>query len=148
MRISHIALTTDMSPESLAPAGEVGALARTMGARVTLLCVVEELRIAPHGAPLAPPVAPPDSQSRVEEARKALEGVKGRLGGDLEVVAEVVRAEKVAVAVAEFAVRNGVDLVCLSTHGRTGFKHLALGSVAEAILRHSKVPVLAFPLKG
>jgi nucleotide-binding universal stress UspA family protein len=33
----------------------------------------------------------------------------------------------------------------LSTHGRTGFRRLVLGSMAESILRHSHVPVLAIP---
>lgn len=34
------------------------------------------------------------------------------------------------------------DLVVMSTHGWTGFKHLLLGSVAEKIVRFSPVPVL------
>ena len=34
------------------------------------------------------------------------------------------------------------DLVVLSTHGRTGFSHLLMGSVAERIVRRSPVPVL------
>lgn len=34
------------------------------------------------------------------------------------------------------------DLVCLGTHGRRGLSHLLIGSVAEHIVRVSKVPVL------
>jgi len=34
------------------------------------------------------------------------------------------------------------DLVVMSTHGRTGFSRLLLGSVAEKVLRLSKVPVM------
>ncbi len=40
------------------------------------------------------------------------------------------------------------DLVVLSTHGRTGFAHLLLGSIAEKLVRLSPVPVLTVPLKG
>ena len=37
------------------------------------------------------------------------------------------------------------DLIAMSTHGRSGFQRLVLGSVAEGVLRHSDVPVLFFP---
>jgi nucleotide-binding universal stress UspA family protein len=34
------------------------------------------------------------------------------------------------------------DLIVMGTHGRTGFRHLVAGSVAERVVRSSKVPVL------
>jgi nucleotide-binding universal stress UspA family protein len=37
------------------------------------------------------------------------------------------------------------DLVVIGTHGRGGLAHLLLGSVAEKLVRHSKVPVLTVP---
>ncbi|GAB5541053.1 MAG: universal stress protein [Sandaracinaceae bacterium] len=37
------------------------------------------------------------------------------------------------------------DLVVMGTHGRTGLKHLLLGSVAERVVRSSKVPVITVP---
>jgi nucleotide-binding universal stress UspA family protein len=37
----------------------------------------------------------------------------------------------------------GADLIVVGTHGRTGFAHLVLGSVAERIVRRSPVPVLS-----
>jgi len=37
---------------------------------------------------------------------------------------------------------RGVDLVVMSTAGRTGVAHLLIGSVAEKVVRHSPVPVL------
>ena len=47
-------------------------------------------------------------------------------------VAGVLKAE------AEFS----IDLVVMSTHGRTGRKHTLLGSVAEEVVRRSICPVL------
>lgn len=36
----------------------------------------------------------------------------------------------------------GADLIIVTTHGRTGLLHTLLGSVAEKVIRHSKIPVL------
>jgi len=38
---------------------------------------------------------------------------------------------------------QNVDLVVVSTHGRTGLKHLVMGSVAEELIRSATCPVLA-----
>jgi len=35
-----------------------------------------------------------------------------------------------------------VDMIVISTHGRTGLKHLVFGSVAEQVVRNAHVPVL------
>ena len=37
---------------------------------------------------------------------------------------------------------NGMDLIVISSHGRTGFSRMLIGSVAEKVLRLSKTPVL------
>ena len=34
------------------------------------------------------------------------------------------------------------DLIVMGTHGRSGLKHLLLGSVAELVLRNARCPVL------
>lgn len=44
--------------------------------------------------------------------------------------------------VLDTAERVRADLVVVGTHGRTGFAHFVLGSVAERIVRRSPVPVL------
>jgi len=36
----------------------------------------------------------------------------------------------------------GADMICMGTHGRTGVKHLFMGSVAESVLKTANVPVL------
>lgn len=146
MKPKHILFTSDLSEESMQPGRIVADFARASGAKLTLLHVIEELLVAPHGAPLAPPLHV-GSDEREGKARETLEGMGKELGEGLDVKVDVLRADKVGPAVAQYADGNGVDLVCLSTHGRTGFRHLALGSVAESILRHSSVPVLAFPQK-
>lgn len=36
------------------------------------------------------------------------------------------------------------DMIIMTTHGRSGFEHLLLGSTTETVARHSKIPVLTF----
>ncbi len=40
-----------------------------------------------------------------------------------------------------YADENNIDLILMATHGRSGVKRWALGSVADKVLRASKVPV-------
>ncbi|HEY5095125.1 MAG TPA: universal stress protein [Candidatus Eremiobacteraceae bacterium] len=42
----------------------------------------------------------------------------------------------------EAAKQNAADLIVIGSHGRGGIQRVLLGSVAEAVLRHSNVPVL------
>jgi nucleotide-binding universal stress UspA family protein len=48
----------------------------------------------------------------------------------------------------EYARKNGVDLIVMSTHGRSGLARWALGSVADRVLRQAAVPVLVIPPQG
>ena len=45
------------------------------------------------------------------------------------------------------AEESGADLIVMSTHGRTGLNRLLYGSVAEAVLRGTPLPVLLIPVK-
>jgi nucleotide-binding universal stress UspA family protein len=47
-----------------------------------------------------------------------------------------------AATIVQCAEELGVDLVAMATHGRSGLLHLLLGSVAEAVVRAGKTPVL------
>jgi nucleotide-binding universal stress UspA family protein len=50
-----------------------------------------------------------------------------------------------AAAIVRHAAEHDVDLVVMGTHGRSGFDRLALGSVAEKVLRKAPCPVLTIP---
>jgi nucleotide-binding universal stress UspA family protein len=47
--------------------------------------------------------------------------------------------------ICDFAEQRDVDLIIMATHGRTGFKHLLIGSVAEQVVRYARRPVLVVP---
>ena len=48
----------------------------------------------------------------------------------------------------DYIERNKVDLIIMSTHGRSGVSRWVIGSVAEKVLRHSAVPVLVVSPPG
>jgi universal stress protein A len=41
-----------------------------------------------------------------------------------------------------------VDLIVVSSHGRTGLSRMVMGSVAESIVRHAHCPVVVFKQRG
>jgi nucleotide-binding universal stress UspA family protein len=51
-------------------------------------------------------------------------------------------AGPVAEVLEGYARRNEVDLVVISTHGRSGLSRLSLGSVTDSLIRHTTIPVL------
>ncbi len=145
MPFRSILLPTDLSDEARRPYAGVAEIARQCGARVELLHVVEDFAVGPSGHPEAPARHVPGTTDEMKRSRVALEGELGKLGSGLEVTAQVISAPSAPRAIADHARRHGFDLIAISTHGRGGFRRLIMGSVAEALLRHSVVPVLVFP---
>jgi nucleotide-binding universal stress UspA family protein len=43
-----------------------------------------------------------------------------------------------------FATSVSADLIAMATHGRTGFAHVLVGSIAEDVVNHSSRPVLTY----
>lgn len=62
------------------------------------------------------------------------------IGGSIR--CEVLHRESAAEAIVEFAHRHPRALLALTTHGRTGFARVAAGSVAIAVVRDARTPVL------
>ncbi|HLI06410.1 MAG TPA: universal stress protein [Ktedonobacteraceae bacterium] len=80
----------------------------------------------------------------VKEARDYLETVGSReeLAGVSTSVTVPVTITHPASGLLSLIESQQIDLVVMSSHGYTGFKRWALGSVAEKVARHSPVPVL------
>ncbi|MEX1025717.1 MAG: universal stress protein [Planctomycetota bacterium] len=143
MTFRHIVLSTDLSTEASRGFARVEALAKDVGARLTLLHVVEDHVVPPTVAPYAAPAPVTDPHERMEEARRLLEFQRDEAGLEAELAVTV--DSSAARGIVDYAQEAGADLIALSTHGRTGFRRLMLGSVAESVLRHSPLPVLSFP---
>lgn len=81
-------------------------------------------------------------ESREQAAQKLREFVAQSLGADAPELEIRVADEAPADAIRTAAAELGAGLIVLGTHGRTGIDRLMLGSVAERVLRESKIPVL------
>ena len=98
-------------------------------------------------------VPTPEEQQRIESSHRSdaqdyLTELVGRLkydGADLQ--SEVIMG-KAAESLADYAEKNGVDLIVIATHGRSGVSRWVWGSVADRILRSACVPVLMVRAPG
>jgi len=73
--------------------------------------------------------------------KQLLELAAREVGKDLR-CESLVRVGRVVSEIVDVARQTETDLIILSTHGHTGFKHVLLGSVAENVVRHAPCPVL------
>ena len=89
-----------------------------------------------------PGVDPTDAEvSIVREAEEYLRGVEERLKAKGFKVDTHVRYGSEADEILDHANQPDIDLIAMSTHGRSGVKRWLLGSVAEKILRHATKPI-------
>jgi nucleotide-binding universal stress UspA family protein len=90
------------------------------------------------------PVIDQDKDSLRWEAERAyVTRIRKQLGPRSEVATRIaVLNGPVAEVLTTYAAFNQVDLIVMTTHGRGGLARAWLGSVADALLRHSSVPVL------
>lgn len=144
LQASHILVPLDGSPLSESALGPALTLGSITGARYTLLRVVLPLPF------LTIPNAPTaflDAGARQAraDADVYLEGVAARLrsqGAQVEVTAEL---HSIPVqGILDYAARNAVDMIVMATHGRGGWSRVALGSVADKVMRGTLLPVMLY----
>ena len=140
-RFKQIVTTTDLSPESFAAVAYAAHLARSEGAKLTVVHV-------PHSTSLAytdfvPPIDMMNIDTAIEDAaREELESwvarhLRGAVHTDI-----VLRSGITHEAICEVAREVGASVIVMATHGRKGLGHLVLGSVTERVLRDAPCPVL------
>ena len=138
-QFSNILCPVDFDQNSLAAVRVAAELAREYKATVYLLHVVH-LHLAPETA---------RSSGEAETAAKTkLELIghqKLKVGTPYEIL---VMPGDPAVEVLQMAVKLGIDLIVMATHGRKGLRRLVLGSVAERVVREAPCPVLTVKPKA
>lgn len=108
-------------------------LARQFGAELTLLYMLQSYPVVTDALPV-----PVES---IEDAQRDIEELRAKIGDDIPSRA-LARVGDPHVGIIDTAKELNIDLIILSTHGRTGLERVLLGSTAEKVVRHAGCPVL------
>lgn len=150
--IKMILAPTDLSALSAKGLEYAGSLAKRIGAQLTVCHVVRTEEFVAHARLLEKG----SGNSRVEEQlshlvdqhRELLHDFVNRhlrsANADL-VIAEIVEMGEPHRLIIDCIKPNAIDLIVMSTHGRSGLQRMMLGSVTEKVLRNAHCPVLVIP---
>ena len=88
----------------------------------------------------------PYTENEMEQIKKKAIDYLEKVGEGLRSKGAIVRTKvetgNAAKGINKVADETNVDLIAMSTHGRSGFSRLALGSVTDKVLRGGDIPVL------
>jgi nucleotide-binding universal stress UspA family protein len=148
LRIDEILVPVDFSSCSLEGLRYAIQFAQEFAAKVTVLHVLDlgysepmDVRATQDLTRFARAAVKGALKDVQERMRKFVGPVKfGRVRFDTEFV-----IGEPAEQISDFALAKDVDLIITSTHGLTGFKHVLIGSIAEHLVRQSRVPILVVP---
>ena len=143
----HILVPTDGSDLAGKGVQQGLALAKALGARVTVVTATEPFPVSGFalGAGWVPSGADMQefSAAQKEDAEKILAAVKAeaaKAGVDADLVH--VPDQRAADAILEAAKVHKADLIVIASHGRRGVERVLLGSQTAEVLAHSTIPVL------
>lgn len=138
-KAKRILVPVDFSAGSGLALREALAIARPNRAQLTLLSVVSPPTFGDGsgGLDYARFVG-----EMAEDAGKELAKLAARVVRKAVPVKTLVRIGSPGREIADVAGDRNAGLIVISTHGRTGLRHVFLGSVAEHVVRHAPCPVL------
>jgi nucleotide-binding universal stress UspA family protein len=139
--ISRILVATDFSSQAELALEWAERLRDAFDAKLVFLHVIDIFSLAElscravGGDPLLPMLR--------DEAKRNMQAWQARVP-DAEIV---IREGSPRPVIVEAALELQCQMIIMGTHGRSGLAHLLLGSVAEYVVRYSKVPVLTARLR-
>jgi universal stress protein A len=132
-RLKHILVPIDFSACSKKALAYASSFARQFGAELTLLHVVQ---------PFTPvPEMPPVDFETINEAKAELDAVQGTVGNGV-VSKALLCSGQAHSEIARASKELDIDLIVISTHGRTGLARALMGSTTEKVVRLAHCPVL------
>ena len=138
IKLKHVLVATDFGEASEAALTYGRELARTFGADLHLLHVMENTFLRPVAAdPLALKAA---TYNRLHACLTDTDR------SQLHARAVVEVSDEPANVIVEYATGFAIDLIVTGTHGRRGAAHALMGSVAEHVVRKAPCPVLTVRL--
>jgi len=144
LNVQNIVVPIDFSKMSVQAIHVAKRLAQRFSASIHLAHVRHLNYASDFGAPAAPivPFSFMTYEQVVEQtALKELKKVAGECGVS-SATCDVLSGAPPFDEICRLAQTIPADLVVMPTHGRTGLKHVFLGSTAERIVQHSSCPVL------
>jgi nucleotide-binding universal stress UspA family protein len=135
MNAPKILYPTDFSTMGKAALDMATSLARDRGAKL-LIVHVEEPPIAYGGGELYYGIEEPD-RKELQRMLSEVIPIDASVGYEHRLL-----LGSPASAIVHLAEKEGVDMIVMPTHGRTGLSRLLMGSVAEEVVRKAKCPVL------
>jgi len=143
---SRILVPTDMSDAAAHALRYASRLARRFDATLLIVHARDIVQPIDFGAPMTPMALTSDAEladiAREELLSFAESNVPPQVPFEIAVV-----DDKPLNAIVSFAKSSKADLIVMGTHGRTGFRRLVLGSVTEAVMRDTNVPVLTIGMQ-
>jgi nucleotide-binding universal stress UspA family protein len=136
--INHILVPLDGSALAECVLPHVKAIAPVTNARVTLIHVLEH----PENRSGGPPVDPLGWHMQKQEAQRYLEEKIEQLQKEGLEASLAFLEGKSAEGIIDFAHANAVDMIALSTHGRTGLTGWNVSSVVQKVLLRSYRSIL------
>ena len=121
--------------------------AKTHGANIVLLHVID----LPYQIAAEHAIVPGEGETlsikdyAQRGAEKHLDDISARLAKDGVTPRKIILFGRPHEEIVKCAEDQKADLIIMGTHGRTGLAHFLVGSVAERVVRTSKVPVLTVP---
>jgi nucleotide-binding universal stress UspA family protein len=141
--LKKILVATDFSQPSEAALAYGRELARTFGASLTLLHVVDNILTRAYGAD---GMVLADQGLQLEIEKSAHHQVDALLFDEdrqaLGAVGLVLTSNSPSAAIMFYARDAAIDLIVIGTHGRGAIAQLLMGSVAERVVRLAPCPVL------
>jgi universal stress protein A len=143
VRLNRILVPVDFSRHSLAALNYASDLAREHGSEVILVHVIEPLPYSVGRWTEASRLL----EQRQEEAARELAGVEKHAVSKYPNCRGEIHFGDVHQVISNLVRKLHIDLIVVSTHGRTGLGHMVMGSVAEKIVRYAPCPVLTLKAK-
>lgn len=142
MSFEHILVPVDGSETSYAAVDKAVEIAKAFNSKVT---VVQVLALDPYIA--AEYITAAQTNDLVERARtailKTLDEAKAKFAAaGIQAETQLLEGQVIYSEIVKAAESLNTDLIVIGSHGRTGFKKLFLGSVAQSILGQANVPVM------
>lgn len=138
----HILVPVDGSPTAQLAVEKAIQLAKAFDSRVSTIFVIDPYPFTGVGTDFAYGQAEYLSAATAE-ANAAVKAAKAAfMDAGVNVEASVIESHTAWRGVVKAAESMQADLIVMGSHGRSGLEKLVLGSVTQAVLSHTKLPVL------